>query len=109
MSNAQEVEHFARAGLSGPTCWAYPDMLMVGVQGETPDEAATGRLGPWAGGFVPPTLAEQRTHFGLWCALSSPLTLSLDFRNRSAVDSVWDVITNVHALRVPWLELYTRT
>ena len=45
-------------------------------------------------------MTEQRTHFGLWCALSSPLTLSLDFANTTAVDSVWGIITNTHALAV---------
>ena len=43
---------------------AYPDMLMIGVQGQCPDEGKTGKLGPWAGGFVQPTITEQRTHFG---------------------------------------------
>merc|ERR1712113_480324 len=51
MKNAQEVAQFATSGRSGPTCWAYPDMLMIGVQGQTPDESKTGSLGPWAGGF----------------------------------------------------------
>merc|ERR1712217_920155 len=73
-------------------------MLMIGVQGETPDEYHKG-VGPWAD-FTQPSITEQRTHFGLWCILSSPLTLSLDFTNKSAVDSVWDIITNVHALDV---------
>ena len=75
-------------------------MLMIGVQGQTPDESKTGGMGPWAGGFVQPTVTEQRTHFGLWCALSAPLTLSLDFANKSATDSVWDIITNKHAIAV---------
>ena len=69
-------------------------MLMIGVQGQCPDEGKTGKYGPWAGGFVQPSITEQRTHFGLWCALSSPLTLSIDFTNKSAVDSVWPIITN---------------
>merc|ERR1711920_404870 len=86
MKNAQEVAQFATSGRSGPTCWAYPDMLMIGVQGQTPDEGQAGRFGPWFN-FTQPTVVEQRTHFGLWCALSSPLTLSLDFTNKSAVDS----------------------
>jgi hypothetical protein len=73
-------------------------MLMVGVQGQCPDEGKTGKLGPWAGGFVQPSITEQRTHFGLWCTLSSPLTLSLDFENKSTVDSVWQIITNTHAI-----------
>ena len=103
ISNAQTVAPYATSGRTGPTCWAYPDMLMIGVQGETPDEdwnmGTPGHWEPWDN-FVPPTLAEQRTHFGLWCALSSPLTLSLDFTNKSAIDSVWGVITNTHALDV---------
>lgn len=98
VSNAQTVAHYATSGLSGPTCWAYPDMLMIGVQGQTPDELHVG-VGPWTN-FTPPSVAEQRTHFGLWCVLSSPLTLSLDFTNASAVDSVWDIVTNTHALDV---------
>ena len=73
--STQTVERYARGGLTGPTCWAYPDMLMVGVQGQTPDELHVG-YGPWQD-FVQPTVTEQRTHFGLWCVLSSPLTLSL--------------------------------
>jgi hypothetical protein len=47
-----------------------------------------------------PTLTEQRTQWGLWCVLSSPLTLSMDFANRTRVDSVWPVITNTDALGV---------
>ena len=100
VSNAQTVAAFATTGRSGPTCWAYPDMLMVGVQGQCPDEAATGRDGPWADGFVQPTVTEQRTHFGLWCTLSAPLTLSMDFQNKTATDSVWHIITNTHAIAV---------
>jgi hypothetical protein len=156
---------------------------MIGVQGQCPDEAATGKDGPWADGFVQPTVTEQRTHFGvsrfrtcscscsfssccssccfcscsssscccccccrrrrrrrrrcypsaplligaqanlslaafssfrhqsdrpattigllqLWCVLSAPLTLSMDFQNKTATDSVWPIITNTHALAV---------
>lgn len=98
IDNAQTVAPYATTGLSGPTCWAYPDMLMIGVQGETPDEKHQG-YGPWQN-FTQPSIIEQRTHFGLWCVLSSPLTLSLDFRNTTAVDSVWHIITNTHAIDV---------
>ena len=56
------------------------DMLMIGVQGGCPDEGQTHGGGPWSNGFVQPTVTEQRTHFGLWCTLSAPLTLSIDFQ-----------------------------
>eukprot|EP00038_Savillea_parva_P008836 m.179517 g.179517 ORF g.179517 m.179517 type:complete len:497 (-) comp14778_c0_seq1:22-1512(-) len=98
VSNAQTVAEYATSGRTGPTCWAYPDMLMIGVQGQTPDELHRG-VGPWTD-FTQPSVTEQRTHFGMWCILSSPLTLSLDFRNDSAVDSVWDIITNTAAIDV---------
>jgi hypothetical protein len=75
-------------------------MLMIGVQGQCPDEAATGKDGPWADGFVQPTVTEQRTHFGLWCTLSAPLTLSMDFQNKTATDSVWHIVSNTHAIAV---------
>lgn len=88
VGNAQTVAPFAADGRHGPTCWAYPDMLQVGVQGDI------------NGAYYPPTLTEQRTHFGLWCILSAPLTLSLDFSNATAVDAVWDIISNAAAIGV---------
>ena len=40
--------------MSGPGCWAYPDMLEVGVAGQN---------GKSEGGLTP---EEERTHLGLW-------------------------------------------
>eukprot|EP01047_Picozoa_sp_COSAG01_P003521 COSAG01_NODE_105_length_26080_cov_7.640237_14_plen_84_part_00 len=34
------------------------------------------------------------------CTLSAPLTLSLDFTNKTATDSVWHIITNRAAIAV---------
>jgi hypothetical protein len=89
--NAYSVERFASSGRSGPTCWAYADMLMIGVGATCAGDTCAAPL---------PSLTEQVTHFGLWCILSSPLTLSMDFGNSTVVDSVWPTITNVHALAV---------
>jgi hypothetical protein len=63
-------------------------MLMVGVTVDI------------NGDFFPPTLEEQRTHFGLWCVLSSPLVLSLNLTNDTAVDAAWPIITNKAAIEV---------
>ena len=94
ISNADTVEAYAATGRHGPTCWAYPDMLMIGV-GQT---CAGDTCAPSP---VPlPSITEQRTHYGLWCVLSSPLTLSMDFANRTRVDSVWPIISNKDALSV---------
>jgi hypothetical protein len=62
-------------------------MAMVGVKGDI------------NGGNFPPTLTEQRSHFGLWCVLSSPLTLSLDLSDKDAVDASWPIITNALAIK----------
>jgi len=72
---------------------------MIGVQGQCPDEGGD-RLGPWSNGFKNPSVVEQRTHFGLWCTLSAPLTLSMDFTNTSNVDSVWSIVSNTDAIGV---------
>ena len=68
------------AGLvTGPGCWAYPDMLMVGNL----DDFTT-----------------ERTHFGLWCIVSSPLVLSFDVANETTLDRVWPIISNADAIAV---------
>ena len=43
---------------------------------------------------------ETRTHFGAWCIVSSPLTLSMDVNNDTIMDSVWDLISNKEAIAV---------
>lgn len=90
ISNAHATIPYADAlhPLSSPGCWGYPDMLEVGVVGQ--DGKSEGGL----------SFAEERTHFGLWCVISSPLTLSFDLGNATAMDRVWPIITNRQALAV---------
>ena len=51
---------------------------------------------------LPPvlTVAEARAHFSFWSVSSSPLTLSVDFRDTATLDSVWDIIANPEAIAV---------
>jgi alpha-galactosidase len=72
------------AAVSRPGCWAYGDILEVGVAG------ASGNL----------TFAEARAHFGAWCIASSPLYLGLDVRDARALDAAWPIIANTEALAV---------
>ena len=65
--------------LSQPGCFSYPDMLEVGNL---------------------PTSAEDRTHFGAWAIVSSPLILGMDLTSSDVVDRVWDIITNTEVLEV---------
>ena len=89
VGNLQTTIQWAKAGLSYPGCWAYPDMLEVGCQ-----------HGP--GGPSDPGLSytEARTHFNAWCIVSSPLILSHDMTNDTVSDAVWPIITNTEALAV---------
>ena len=68
--------------ISRPGCWAYPDMLQVGNFGG------------------PLNLAESRSHFGIWAIISSPLFLSFDLRDRSLVNSLWEIVTNTEVIAV---------
>lgn len=88
LSNLATTSAF-NAGLAGPGCWGYPDMLEVGVT------AIPTRGGP---NFL--TLAEARTHFAAWCIVSSPLILSHDLTNDTTMDAVWPIISNREALAV---------
>jgi hypothetical protein len=89
VGNLQTTIQWAKAGLSYPGCWAYPDMLEVGCQ-----------HGP--GGPSDPGLSytEARTHFNAWCIVSSPLILSHDMTNDTVSDAVWPIITNTDAIGV---------
>jgi len=82
----QDLEH----PVSRPGCWAYADMLMVGVMASD--------YAPSAGAAL--SAMEWRTHFGAWCVVSSPLILSFDLTNETTLDTVWPFITNLEALEV---------
>ena len=76
--------------ISQPGCWAYADMLMVGV-GESARTPGVGK---------PLSVAEWRSHFGAWAVNSSPLILSFDLANETVLDSVWPFVTNMEAIAV---------
>ncbi|GAB5373372.1 hypothetical protein AAMO2058_001745500, partial [Amorphochlora amoebiformis] len=76
LTNMRENLPFLHQGLSRPGCWAYPDMLEVGVQ-----------YGPggnrWDSGL---SIPETRSHFAAWAIMSSPLILSHDLLNDKVMD-----------------------
>lgn len=71
--------------VSRPGCWAYPDMLQVG----------TTRTGGSGRNFT-----DSRSHFGMWCIVSSPLILGMDFSEKDLVDLVWPIISNKEAIAI---------
>jgi len=70
--------------LSHPGCWAYPDMSEIGN----------------FNGADPLRTDEERTHWGLWCIMSSPLILGLDMSQSDTMDRIWSTITNKDALAI---------
>lgn len=56
--------------------------------------------GPGGAGDPGLTPEETRSHFGAWCIVSSPLTLSHDVNNDTVMDQIWDVIANPEAIAV---------
>lgn len=90
VNNLQTVVPLATQNLSYPNCWAFPDALEVGVYN-----------GPGGtGGDSGLSYAEARSHFGAWCVVSSPLILGIDTTNATAMDAVWDIITNNETIAV---------
>eukprot|EP00756_Hemistasia_phaeocysticola_P016784 Hpha_TRINITY_DN15497_c2_g9::TRINITY_DN15497_c2_g9_i1::g.176301::m.176301/K07407/E3.2.1.22B, galA, rafA; alpha-galactosidase len=65
--------------LSRPGTWAYPDMLEVGNLA---------------------SFNEDRTHFGAWCIVSSPLILGHNLLDESLNDRVWPILSNTDAIAV---------
>ncbi len=88
VGNLQTTIQWAKSGLSQPGCWGYPDMLEVGVApGVHPGEPGL-------------TVTESRSHFGAWCIVSSPLTLSHDLNNATLTDAIWPIVSNTEAIAV---------
>ena len=76
---------------SRPGAWAYPDMLEVGNFG-----CPTGTSGCTLTG--PPT--EDRSQFAMWAITSSPLVLSFDVSQKSALDRLWPILSNREVIAV---------
>ena len=87
LSNLASVEKYKLKNESVPQCWAYPDMLQVGVIRK--DYHTLGL-----------STGEARTHFGAWCIVSSPLILSHDVNDQVVSDQIWDIISNREAIAV---------
>jgi len=64
---------------SRPGGWAYPDMLEVGNLANA---------------------TEDRSHFGAWAIISSPLILSFNMNDTARLDRVWPIITNKAVIAV---------
>eukprot|EP00054_Salpingoeca_dolichothecata_P036407 m.274035 g.274035 ORF g.274035 m.274035 type:complete len:320 (+) comp66966_c0_seq1:320-1279(+) len=87
-NNLHLTNHWNENKLTGPGCFPYPDMLEVGV---------TAVLVP---GVRTLNFEEAQTHFGAWCIVSSPLTLSMDLRDAKVMQEVLPIITNKEALNI---------
>lgn len=71
--------------LARPGCFAYPDNMVIGTNHWHAD---------------PLNEPESYTHFGLWSITSSPLILSLDLNNQTAMDFAWPIISNKEGIAV---------
>jgi len=89
MKHLQDIDSYAQQNLSRPGCWAYLDMLVVGIKQSGPHPEDPGL-----------SAVETTTHFAAWAILSSPLILSLDVNDENVMDAVWDVVSNKEALEV---------
>mmetsp|Transcript_42432 Transcript_42432/g.99838 ORF Transcript_42432/g.99838 Transcript_42432/m.99838 type:complete len:289 (-) Transcript_42432:177-1043(-) len=95
--NLNTVPPLADSKRTVPGCWAYPDMLEVGVTntGGKTDCGVTGNET-----CVPLSVVEARTHFGAWSIVSAPLVLGLNLSDADTVDKHWETITNTDAIDV---------
>merc|ERR1719498_378306 len=87
LNNLNSVRKYNEDGLTGPGCWAYPDMLEVGVTAPQPP----GALHHCETTSVKCELnaTEWRFHFGGWAIVSAPLVLGMDVRDKHQLDAVW--------------------
>ena len=102
LSHLDAVVQLADKNLSVPGCWAYPDMLEVGVtNAQLPMPGHKLNCGPSLEDPCPPlTVTEARSHFGAWSIISSPLVLGMNLSDVEMVEKHWATITNRDAIEV---------
>jgi alpha-galactosidase len=97
LNNLNSTRRLAIANLSVPGCWAFADMMEIGVTA-TQHMHDCGESGTEV--CVPLNATEARSHFGAWAIVSSPLILSFDLRDEVQLRRHWATITNRHAIEV---------
>jgi hypothetical protein len=94
MHNLGTVETYRGTNSSYPGCWAYADLLQVGVRNGL-------------------KVYETRSHFDGWAIVSSPLILSHDVNNDTPVmETIWDIIPIgkcLPSVRGPCLSVHVKT
>lgn len=87
LANLQTIMPLQSQNLSTPGCWAYPDMLEVGVMNTQSS--------------VPPlSVTEARSHFGAWAIVSSPLIIGANVTDAPTMEFIWPIISNTEAIAV---------
>eukprot|EP00756_Hemistasia_phaeocysticola_P048504 Hpha_TRINITY_DN22926_c0_g1::TRINITY_DN22926_c0_g1_i1::g.154059::m.154059/K07407/E3.2.1.22B, galA, rafA; alpha-galactosidase len=88
LNNISSQHPWGSVPISRPGCWGYPDMMQIGNFCSDPP------------GENPRCEAEERSHMGLWCMMSSPLILGFNMSDTHRMDRVWSTITNREAIAV---------
>jgi hypothetical protein len=100
MSNIQWTLPFLNVTLPVPAsrqgCYAYPDMLTL----RSPVVGTAFRAQADAANCSRNTPQEERSIFGAWSIVSSPLILGFDVSNDTEVEHLWPLIANPRALDI---------
>lgn len=98
ISNLITVDQYNSVNLTGPGCWAYPDMLEVGVTAPQPPGAKHHCETP--NDPCQMDAVEWQTHFSSWAINSAPLVLGMDLTDSNMLDRVWPIIANKEVIAI---------
>lgn len=96
LPNANATTSDEEVPASRPGCFAYADMLSIG----SPIAGSAIYAQAIENGCSDMTLDEERTLFGLWSAVSSPLVLGFDVGDDAVAARYWPIVTNERALAI---------
>ena len=101
LSNLNASIALLDANLSVPGCWAYLDMLEVGVTNTQHVAGAQMNCGASGDEQCPPlSFIEAQSHFGAWAILSSPLVLGFNLSDSKAMATHLPTISNRDAIAI---------
>eukprot|EP00966_Prymnesium_polylepis_P012880 296455-Prymnesium_polylepis.2 len=85
--NLRSTSAYDGAGLTGPSCSAYLDILEVGVA-NSQREPPRADCKAWGQRGCTLDVTEARTHFSAWCTVSAPLVLGNNLTDARTIDTV---------------------
>ena len=84
------------SSISGPGSFVHLDNLAIGLPRNVPHKGDSGL-----------SLVEARSHFGIWCMMTSPLILNFNIFPGGVDPQIFEIVSHVEAIAINQASCYS--